>query len=299
MAHIQSFEMFMTKTDSWSGAQVIQAVKDLNSEIQHFSASLTEWHFSQLQTNGRAITPGLAGQRTATRLGPSLTDFLSTDHRDGADLSVLVQYALQAALCTIVGRNLANFYVGFPAKYDALLTHLYLRMSASEPQAASARWRSLTHRYLSDVFPALEDQALEDFVDDAFRWSADILTLSGTPISQDTLISNGAFRNLFKPQLKLIAQSALRTATAMKEQVLSTNFEVITVEFGKVFERNHMINLFDDYCEGGGKGGGRESVMCTTDLGLRCFSGNGIDERTLVQPTVILESVVDLINASF
>ena len=80
-----------------------------------------------------------------------------------------------------------------------------------------------------------------------------------------------------------------------KQQVLSTNFEVISVEVGREFERKHMVNLFDEYYAGGAKDGTGERVLCTTEVGLRCFSGGGVDERTLVQPTVILESVVQVI----
>lgn len=117
----------------------------------------------------------------------------------------------------------------------------------------------------------------------------DILTLSGTPIPKDNL------RNRFESQLQRIAQSTLRIAAVTREQVLSTNFEVIGIEVGRDFERKHMANLFDEYYTGGAKDGNGERVLCTTEVGLKCFSGAGVDERTLVQPTVILESVVQVI----
>jgi len=136
IAHLQSFDVFMTKTDSWSGAQVIQAVRDLNSEILQFSASVTELHYAIDTSNGGkrpAINPNIlsqAKQNTATRLGVPFMHVLST--RDGSqDSSMLVQFALQATLCTIIDRTLTSFCVGFPAKYDALLNQLYLRVSSS------------------------------------------------------------------------------------------------------------------------------------------------------------------------
>ena len=126
-------------------------------------------------------------------------------------------------------------------------------------------------------------------MDDALRWSMDILILSGTPIPKDNL------RNRFESQLRRVAQSALRIAAVTKEQVLSTNFEVINVEVGRDFERKLMVNLFDEYYAGGAKDGNGERVLCATEVGLRCFSGAGVDERTLIQPIVILESVVQVI----
>ena len=135
IAHLQSFDVFMTKTDSWSGAQVIQAVRDLNSEILQFSASLAELHYA-IDTNGGkrpVMNPNVlsqAKQNTATRLGVPLMHLLSArDHSQ--DSSMLVQFALQATLCTIIDRTLSSFCVGFPAKYDALLGQLYLRMCSS------------------------------------------------------------------------------------------------------------------------------------------------------------------------
>ena len=126
-------------------------------------------------------------------------------------------------------------------------------------------------------------------MDDVLRWSMDILILSGTPIPKDNL------QNRFESQLRRIAQSALRIAAATKERVLTTNFEVVSVEVGRDFERKHMVNLFDEYYAGGARDGNGERVLCTTEVGLRCYSGSGVDERTLVQPTVILESVVRVI----
>ena len=136
IAHLRSFDVFMTKTDSWSGAQVIQSVRDINSEILQFSASLTELHYAIDTNNGGQRPPispnalSQAKQNTATRLGIPLMHLLSTrDHSQ--DSSMLVQFALQATLCTIIDRTLSSFYVGFPVKYDALLSQIYLRMCST------------------------------------------------------------------------------------------------------------------------------------------------------------------------
>lgn len=134
IAHIQSFDVFMTKTDSLSGVEVIQQVKDLNSEILQFSASLAELH-AKLRDDRRAIDPNTfsqAKQNTVTRLGVPLVHLLSPPDDSGyGDPAMLIQFALQATLCTIIDRTLASFCVGFPAKYDALLSQLYLHMCSS------------------------------------------------------------------------------------------------------------------------------------------------------------------------
>ena len=129
-AHTQSFEVFMTKVDTWSGARVIQAVEDLNFEIAQFSAALIE----SFGVKSPSLDPNeftRAKQNTASRLGMPLTHLLSTTRAHNEDSSALIQPAFQAALCTIIDRTLANFYVGFPAKYDVLLKRLYLYMASS------------------------------------------------------------------------------------------------------------------------------------------------------------------------
>lgn len=117
----------------------------------------------------------------------------------------------------------------------------------------------------------------------------DILTLSGTHVSKVDLKAE------YLTQLELIAHTALRIAKATKELVLSTNFEVVNVEAGTDFTRNRMANVFDQFYPGGARDGSGEVVLCTTEVGLRCFSANEVEERTLLQPSVILVSFLHLI----
>ena len=121
-------------------------------------------------------------------------------------------------------------------------------------------------------------------MDDALQWSIDILTLSGTPIPKENL------RRGFESRLQLIAHAALLIAKATKELVLSTNFEVVNVEVGSDYVRNRMTNVFDHYYPRGAEDGDGEKVLCTIEVGLRCFPANEVEERTLLKPAVILAS---------
>lgn len=127
IARARSRDVFLTKTDSWSGAQVIQAVEDLNAEISHFAAAATETcAFARRgKTRGRA-----KGQDEITPwLGAPLARILAT--RDHAQDPIMVQLALQASIATCCARSLSLFCVGFPAKLDALLTRVLEHMHAS------------------------------------------------------------------------------------------------------------------------------------------------------------------------
>lgn len=284
IAHLQSFDVFMTKTDNWSGAQVVQAVRDVNSEILQFAASLTESGTFEQRSPSHIAQ---AKQNTASRLGPNLAHILSV--RDHAQDPILIQLALQSALCGCIHRSLASFCVGFPSKYDALLGQLYLRMCTGEPQAISSRWRSLTHRHMRGLFPSLDSQAVDELMDMMLRWSADILVLSGSPPMN---VSVDALRSRFGVQLRRVAQGAWRLARVTREEIISTNFEVVAVEHETPFDGHTMINVFEQY------GTSKGRVLCTSEIGLQCFRTGGEEKgqfRTLVPPTVVLESVVQVL----
>lgn len=120
-------EVFLTRVDSWSGAQVLQAIHDLNSEILQFSAAATELcAFGKNVSSSKTVVQ--ATQDTASRLGPSLVRILSG--RDHSQDPILVQLALQGCISTCVARALSVFCMGFPTKADAVLTQIYSHMYA-------------------------------------------------------------------------------------------------------------------------------------------------------------------------
>ena len=96
----------MTKTDGWSGAQVIQAVEDLNAEITHFAASATETCVFDRRpslssrSRGRSSSESMAvssrnvneAMELAPWLGPGMTKILAT--HDHTQDPLLVQLAL-------------------------------------------------------------------------------------------------------------------------------------------------------------------------------------------------------------
>jgi myosin heavy subunit len=151
-AHAQqrSADAFLTRTDSWSGAQVLQAVNDINSEVVQFAAVVTEMcRFAPREVPSPCPSPTplpsssssssrqrmeesdvvnpLKGTKpysdTATRLGGALTHLLATyDHSNDP---ILVQLALQACVCIAGKRAWESFCLGLPAKSDGVLSIIY------------------------------------------------------------------------------------------------------------------------------------------------------------------------------
>ena len=120
-AQAKSMETFLTKADLWSGAQVIQAVQDLNSEILQFAASAVELCVFAKQ---RPINRPEGD--VASRLGKSLTRTLV--NRDHSQDPMLVQIALQGCITYCISRALSSFCIGYQSKANHTLTQLYTNM---------------------------------------------------------------------------------------------------------------------------------------------------------------------------
>ena len=83
---------------------------------------------------------------------------------------------------------------------------------------------------------------------------------------------------------------------------MSTNFEVVLSEQGRVFDPSRMANAFGELGESSG------SVLCSTELGLRCVTKKNagasvdgllegsMDSTMLLLPKVILEGVADVLD---
>ncbi|OCH94419.1 hypothetical protein OBBRIDRAFT_810547 [Obba rivulosa] len=300
VARACSQDVFLTKTDNWSGAQIIQAVDDLNAEITQFAASATEsCMFSrraQAQLNPMKLGGVGTQEESAPWLGAAFSRILATqDH--GQD-PMWVQLALQASVATCCARSLSLFCVGFPSKLDALLTRILGYLQSTEPQATSAKWRSLTHRSVRMLYPGLEEYAVTELANTMMRWSNTVFTLSGSTSPADPPLSG---------RLRRIADAVFNLARITREEILSTAFEIMLIDSGDSFEKATMTNKMKEFdVESAGRTG--DKVLCTTELGLRCVTrknrsiglgdrGEGEYEvRILLPPKVILDSAVEAVD---
>lgn len=145
-AQSRGLETFLNKIDLWSGAQVIQAVQDLNSEILQFAASATELcTFSKQRPNSAKVTQ--ASSEVATRLGAALSRLLTT--RDHSQDPMLVQLALQGCISYCISRALSSFCIGYQSKANITLTQIYTHMFHSG--------RFLTHFVVCNLLISLQN----------------------------------------------------------------------------------------------------------------------------------------------
>jgi hypothetical protein len=121
-------EVFLNKTDSWSGAQVIQAVQDLNSEILQLSAAAAETMTIQGRDETTQARMNQAIKGVSSRLGTPFARLLLS--RDHSDEPALLQFGLQACVATCVARLLGVFCVGLPLVHNDLFLQLHTHMHA-------------------------------------------------------------------------------------------------------------------------------------------------------------------------
>jgi hypothetical protein len=290
-ARTRSSESYLSKIDSWSGAQVLQAVHDINSEVLQFAASATEIStFSMTRT-----CHGTAVQDSATRIGPYMTRILVS--RDHSQDPLLVHLALQGCVSLCIARALSSFCIGFPPKSDAVLAQIYSHMHINEPQPTSAKWRSLTHQHIHAIYPTLTEYSVSELSDTILRWSADIFVVAGWQSFSSPTSTNGpittVLRSLYLDQIKRISRSVLRLAKVAREEIMSTTFEVVVADPTQVFrdssnseidleldlndgtpnnldrEGLNMVDAFAEYGESKGR------VLATMELGLRCITRVG------------------------
>ncbi|KAF8126543.1 hypothetical protein EV363DRAFT_1114790, partial [Boletus edulis] len=290
-AHTKSMETFLTKADLWSGAQVIQSVQDLNSEILQFAASAVELCTFAKQ---RPTMPKMLQTQNdvSSQLGVSLTRTLFA--RDHSQDPMLVQIALQGCISYCISRALSSFCISYQSKANITLTQLYAHMFQSEPQPTSSRWRALAHKHIHGLHPELADYAVNEMTDTIIRWSLDLFLICGYTGPQSNPSFREAFCTRFGSQVKRISKSACRVAQIIREEIILTNFEVIGADSGRTFDAQEMV----DY------GTPRGTVPCTTELGLRCSTNKAtnlepsasreenIERQLLLRPKVILELAV-------
>ena len=125
---LAALKSFLSKTDDWSGAQLLQAVADLNSEIIQVAASVAEEFAPALRLETRV--PSVAKERDRDIARPALgREMLKLlEGREHASDPTLVQFAIQAWQVWCVARVMDAFCYGLPAEVDEALRMIFERM---------------------------------------------------------------------------------------------------------------------------------------------------------------------------
>ncbi|KAF7796470.1 hypothetical protein EIP86_007647 [Pleurotus ostreatoroseus] len=274
---VSSLRSFLSKTDDWSGAQLLQAMRDLNAEIVQLAASIADGYAAVLD---RRVNLTRLSDREAIEnaLGRQIADLLA--RRDHAADPTLLQFAIQAWEIVCVNQILDAFCFGLPAEVDDILAAVFERMHQHEPQPTTARWRALTHSHLCAILPShtpptpispgtptSPSSPLDAYADNALRGLISILAVAGC--SDSKILRRDTLRARLGTSFLLIGQRASEIARAIREGVMSAAFEVVVVppSIGNTsgFDEETMDNMF-----AGISGADKGRVLCTVEFGLVC-----------------------------
>ena len=124
---LRSLESFLTKTDDYSGQQIIQAVHDLNTEILQLAAAVSD----EFPLTRRS--PGLWKESHCEFIREAIGDGMLALLRDGdhEDDPTVVQLAVQAWEVWCCRQVLDSFCAGAPPEVDCFLNDVFREMQSS------------------------------------------------------------------------------------------------------------------------------------------------------------------------
>lgn len=128
---VSSLQMFLSKTDVKSGAEIIQSVELLNAEIGQLAARMTDGVAGELKRQRTKIYPA-DFELLYPALGVPLADMLyQQDFQPNGGLeadTMLLQIAIQAWEVACVGKILRSFCCGASRDVEQTLSAIFQRM---------------------------------------------------------------------------------------------------------------------------------------------------------------------------
>lgn len=125
---VSSLKSYLSKNDEVSGAQILQALRDLNAEIVQLAASIAEEFSASMDRHINLAKPSDM-DLVSSVLGPVLTNLLATRDHEGDP--TLVQFAIQAWEVVCIGKVLDSFCFGLPSEVDQAFLRIFDHMHRS------------------------------------------------------------------------------------------------------------------------------------------------------------------------
>ena len=287
-AELSGAQAFLSTTDHLSEAEVLSIVRDLNENIYQVAVNLTEeWEkLEPSQASRMDIDPA-----SPPRIPTLVQRVLSWDPTG-------LTFLLQSCLCSQVEKMTSSW--GHHQEL-IILESIYQRLSATgesriicpaassshlvEGQAISARWRSLTHSYLSQPLP---DSAL------LVVQLANVLYETGSFSSAQESLE--LVKAVALEGIETIIRLALHLESVFMVDVTSSDMFLLSETPGTRFEDARMDDEFGSNCASAP--GKCDMIVGTTEVGVgkSVFGRVGESRRTeiLLKTNVVLEKdVVD------
>jgi hypothetical protein len=244
---LQATRTFVSSEASDDGKALLDMMTDLNRQIDDFSfdiVDLVPHHFHDTTFGS------LSGHADAS----VPNNFFLQAVQASSTVAEVIQYLAQHETCDFLMGVFEDFIPGLEEKYDDFLHKIYTSICSNNPQAHSARWRSMTYR---NSRPQLEESSrpavtLIEHMRERISIAIPDITLL-TPVSPKLLNkAAGLFATIVRFQDKA------------KSSYLSYDYQAFLVEPGSSFDGHTM------HFGGQGRVGARNGeVVLTLGFGLK------------------------------
>jgi hypothetical protein len=283
-AELSGAQAFLSTADRLSEMEVLSIVRDLNENIFQVAVSLTEeWE---------KLEPSQATGQTNPDPTPQPRVIVLVRLARNRDLMGLT-YLLQLHLCyqamkmtSSWARNpdlgaLKQVYQSLSASGEHhIIDRVVCNLRIIEGQAISARWRSLTHTYLST--PPLDSTLIVELL-------AGLLDETGLFSSHEK--SSEFVRTVALERIESMIRTAKRLESAFMVDITSSNMALLFENPGTLLDEARMINEFGP--DSAFKPGRGDKIAGTTEVGveknIRGGPGEARRAEILLKPRVVLE----------
>jgi len=265
-------QSFFSTTDRLSEAEVLGIVRDLNENIFQVAAKLTEeWgEYRRSPSSDRKRVPNDNIEPFSQTYGPTLV------HRVRDREPAAVTFLIQSFLCDVVVQLASSWQHN---KELSVLGTIYQRLYATEGQAISARWRSLTHAHLAEP-PSHADPISQHI--------SGILWITGLFTTKEASLDFVKAR--VYSDIETIDRLAVRLESAFMGEITSCDMCLVYEAPCATFDAARMTREFKSH--GSSTPRGQDKVAGTTEVGVEKRVGSrGEAHRTqvLLKTKVVLE----------
>ncbi|EPT00709.1 hypothetical protein FOMPIDRAFT_1060244 [Fomitopsis schrenkii] len=281
---LQDAQRFMGTADTIAESELVQQVRDLNTEIFNLAQSMSD---AQLRTGHERVRTQQQAAEAALRNARILEDqfleiLISTDpHGD----TVLLQIAMQAAASKYLSRMISTWT--YDERGDGFFESVYMIIWRLESQSVAGQWRALTRKSAEDKYLS---RALREghFKGELTALLVHVATLSGVRFSTTA----------HARAMELMVTKAVKIRHLIGEAMVSSDYEVVVPHAGTSFTTAAMEDVFKP--RGSSRRDAGASVLCCTSLGLRRVEKveGEVRAATLVKSEVGLDTLLEDLGLS-
>ncbi|PCH36689.1 hypothetical protein WOLCODRAFT_127533, partial [Wolfiporia cocos MD-104 SS10] len=290
-ADLHDAQVYLTKTDYVSDAEVVAMVEQLNAKIFQAASHIADSiDFESVVQHSIPQATEKATERATALVGEALVGYLQlARHRDD---SFCLQLALQAGMVAF-SSWIATTWTFVQDKGKVTFDRVYAQMRSSESQTVAGRWRILARQHARRVL--YEDDEVTPYLTKCLaRRIVDIFAVSGLQFEGAEDASRTFVSTTHGDRLKSLVESCLQLRRIMGEEVISGDFETIVVAPGEKFDEAHSTDGYANLEDDSPSAMDRQ-VLCTTAMGLqRVVQVGNTDTEYALHTTILLKPTVAL-----